>query len=381
MTAVIRSSLRLGAAALGLAALVTACEPPPNKTQQTGARGVGLVQFQDPDRLETLAAENQVPEPEPPLDPELIADSPKATEFYENVQVLTDLSIDEFNRLMIAMTKWVSPDPNNCYYCHVEDSWASDDIYTKTVSRRMLMMTRDINANWDAHVKDTGVTCYTCHRGRPVPKQIWYKQAAEELDGIVGNPPPWQAQADDVREFYQNEPFAKYILDDQSLSVLSNTALGSGEFSQWETADHVYVFMMAMSDSLGVNCTYCHNSRSLGSWDQSSQPRRTAWYGIRLNRAINAHWIDPLTPVFPPERKGPTGDPAYTNCGTCHLGLNKPLYGTSMLADYPSLAGPEPAEATSAPLESVTPWAAGGQRGLTKARMQGQDKDGSAGMP
>ncbi len=39
----------------------------------------------------------------------------------------------------------------------------------------MLQMTRAINAQWKQHVADTGVTCYTCHRGQPVPAEVWTK--------------------------------------------------------------------------------------------------------------------------------------------------------------------------------------------------------------
>ena len=38
----------------------------------------------------------------------------------------------------------------------------------------MIEMTRHINATWKPHVADTGVTCYTCHRGQPVPANIWF---------------------------------------------------------------------------------------------------------------------------------------------------------------------------------------------------------------
>ena len=43
----------------------------------------------------------------------------------------------------------------------------------KVVARKMLQMTANINSQWKPHVADTGVTCYTCHRGQPVPKNTW----------------------------------------------------------------------------------------------------------------------------------------------------------------------------------------------------------------
>ena len=44
---------------------------------------------------------------------------PLAKDIYQNVQVLGDLTEDNFNRLMAAMTNWVSPD-QGCAYCHGE---------------------------------------------------------------------------------------------------------------------------------------------------------------------------------------------------------------------------------------------------------------------
>ena len=41
--------------------------------------------------------------------------------------------------------------------------------------------------------------------------------------------------------------------------------------------------------------------------------------------------------IFPPNRLGPTGAPLQVNCLTCHQGLNKPLGGQAMIADYPYL--------------------------------------------
>jgi photosynthetic reaction center cytochrome c subunit len=41
--------------------------------------------------------------------------------------------------------------------------------------------------------------------------------------------------------------------------------------------------------------------------------------------------------VFPASRKGELGDVAKTNCGTCHQGAYKPLFGAPMLKDYPEL--------------------------------------------
>ena len=102
-------------------------------------------------------------------------------------------------------------------------------------------------------------------------------------------------------------------------------------------AEWTYALMMHFSNALGVNCTYCHNSRAFGDWTQSSPQRTTAWYGIRMVRDLNVDYLTPLTGVFPAYRLGQAGDAPKVNCTTCHQGIYKPLYGVSMVQNFPEL--------------------------------------------
>jgi len=119
---------------------------------------------------------------------------PLAKDIYENVQVLGELTEDNFNRVMLAMTQWVSPD-EGCAYCHGDgdlETYGSDDLYTKVVSRRMIQMTQVINEEWDGHVnanEQVGVNCSTCHRGQNVPSNIWFKNTpiSEKFAGWSAN--------------------------------------------------------------------------------------------------------------------------------------------------------------------------------------------------
>src|SRR6056300_1893744 len=136
--------------------LLTGCEKPPPESVQRGYRGTGMEQLANPDTLAEIVAANTMPEATPMLP----ATGPKAGEIYQNVQVLGDLSVGEFTRLMAAITSWIAPQ-EGCNYCHNPANLADDSKYTKVVSRRMIEMTHNINANWKTHVADTGVTCYT----------------------------------------------------------------------------------------------------------------------------------------------------------------------------------------------------------------------------
>lgn len=332
----------IGGAALALAG----CELGPRKIEQTGYRGTGGAQV--------IAAKRLVAQPIPAPPFELPADGgPTAGETYQNVQVLKAVSTERFNYLMAAMNTWIAPtegDPNKvgCNYCHNPENMASDEKYTKVVARRMLQMNLNINANYSTHVKGTGVTCWTCHRGNAVPT---YKWATVDGPGAgsrtLGNKYGQNtATANTSYASLPYDPFTPYLLNAQNIRVAATQPLRGGmPGATIKSTEQTYSLMNHMSSSLNVNCTFCHNTDSFSSWSNSRPQRAVAWYGIRMVREANASYINPLASVFPANRKGPHGDPYKVNCTTCHQGLNKPLAGVSMLKDYPMLAAPTIASA------------------------------------
>ena len=156
--------------ALVAAFLVAGCERPPMDTTQTGFRGTAMGRVENP-RIKAAQPAQAVPAALPGAPSE----GPKAAETMQNVKVLGDLSVAEFTRTMVAITNWVAPE-QGCLFCHAQgEDLSSDTLYTKVVARRMIEMTRHVNGNWKTHVADTGVTCYTCHRGNAVPPEIWFR--------------------------------------------------------------------------------------------------------------------------------------------------------------------------------------------------------------
>ncbi|MGE0311952.1 MAG: photosynthetic reaction center cytochrome PufC [Lautropia sp.] len=317
---------------------LTGCERPPMTTTQTGYRGTGIVDVQNP-RLEAATAALQIaPVPLPPAP----AVGPKASQVYRNVKVLGDLSVTEFTRTMQAMTNWVSPE-QGCNYCHNPADLAADDLYTKVVSRRMLEMTRHINGDWKPHVAATGVTCYTCHRGQPVPAAVWFdpppqRQARGMARGKDGQNTPLPVVG---LTSLPNEVLKHYLSAAEPIRVVSQTALPmTVKAVGMRPTEATYGLMFHMSESLGVNCTYCHNTRSFTAWDQGSPARVTAWHGIRMVQDLNKGWLGPLQSVYPGTRLGPLGDAPKANCLTCHRGASKPLNGAAMAGAYPGLSQP-----------------------------------------
>ncbi len=316
--------------------LLGGCERPPVETKQGGYRGVGMEQVINP-RLDAVkAAANVVPAAIPPA----AAEGPLASSVYQNIQVLKDLNVAQFTRVMLAITQWVAPPDQSCNYCHGANM-ASDDRYTKVVARRMLQMVRHIDTDWKDHVGSTGVTCYTCHRGNAVPQNVWFTNpGSSSTSGLIaGNAGQNKPSAGVGLASLPYDPFTRLLLGDQNIRVISDDALPDGNRTSIKQAEGTYALMMHFSQSLGVNCTYCHNSRSFAVWDSSTPKRTTAWYGIRLARDLNTNYLEPLKPTFPEHRLGITGDVAKVNCATCHQGVFKPLYGESMAKDYPELTG------------------------------------------
>jgi photosynthetic reaction center cytochrome c subunit len=321
---------------LGIAIALSGCEFSPKVATQTGYRGTAVAQLQTVAAIQKAARENYIPPPPYPLE---TRDGPLATTQYQNVKVLTDISADEFNRLMASITEWIAPPEQGCNYCHNPENMASDEVYQKVVARRMIQMTRNINTNWASHVKQTGVTCWTCHRGNGVPTNVW-AALPPEPNKLMGNRRGQnQPNADAGYTSLPRDIFTPYLLEAKSIRVGSQTPYGVGAAVPIQAAERTTGLMMHTSKALGVNCTYCHNTNNFASWKYSSPQRVTAWYGYRMVRNINNEYIQGLAPVFPAHRKGPMGDPLKVNCLTCHQGVNKPLGGVSMLPDHPSLKG------------------------------------------
>jgi photosynthetic reaction center cytochrome c subunit len=323
-------------------AMMLQWERPPMASTQLGPRGVGMVWTQNPRTEALVQAANKAPESDPPVTPSGI--KVKDSKDYQNVQVLGDIDVEEFNRLMGAITNWVAPE-QGCEYCHNIENMAEDSKYTKVVARRMLQMTRHINTLWTPHVQQTGVTCYTCHRGNPVPVNIWFKNdGPPHAEGMSASR---QGEGLATKAIGSTslpyDPFTTLLAKGAQIRVNGTEALPTGKpGASIHDTEVTYALMIHMSKALGVNCTFCHNSRQFAAWSESRPQRVPAWHGLRMVADVNEAFMLSLQSTFPKNRLGPSGDVAKVNCATCHQGVNKPLYGVSMVKDYPELRLPNP---------------------------------------
>lgn len=322
-------------------------ERPPMASTQLGFRGTGMDLIKNPRIAKTIEALNKAPVPDDPVDNDgvLVKDD---KENYKNVQVLGDLDTAQFTRLMNAISTWVAPqegDNAGCAYCHNLENMASDEVYTKVVARRMLQMTKTLNSTYATHTKQTGVTCYTCHRGNAVPANVWsINPGPKQAGGFAANRNGQNVAHQSVPAYASlpYDPFTTLLAPNAKIRVVATTALPGGTGASIQDTEKTYSLMMHLSKGLGVNCTFCHNSRQFSNWQESTPQRVTAWHGIKMVSDANHTYMDSLKDVFPANRKGPMGDVLKINCATCHNGVNKPIYGFSMKEAYPELSVPNP---------------------------------------
>ncbi|WP_294623834.1 photosynthetic reaction center cytochrome PufC [uncultured Roseovarius sp.] len=337
----------IGAAVFTATMLVAWGQPFATNSMQTGPRGTGM-------SVPEFKADLATPDPaiellleDPPFPPE--PGEELAGDIYENVQVLGDLTDGNFNRLMAAMTRWVAPD-EGCAYCHGDgglETYGEDNLYTKVVARRMIQMTQNINENWDAHVnanKQVGVTCMTCHRGQNVPSDIWFKMGNvnEAMSGWSANQNRATSQSQSTS--LPSDALEKYLLDGEIIGVhdLESRVAGvPGEngYPGIQQAERTYSLMNYVSNSLGVNCLFCHNSRAFYDGSQVTPQWATESLGIQMVLELNNDYLVPLKDEYPPERLGPVHqDAPKAACKTCHKGYQQPLQGTNVIKDWPELA-------------------------------------------
>ncbi len=298
----------LGGAVFAAIALIILGQPFATDSLQTGPAGTGM-------SVPEFQSDLAVPDP----------DIAKLAE-------IGDLDDD----IIAAMQAWTG----------IPNLFEDPDSYQYAVGAMMIAMTQNINENWDAHVnanKEVGVTCYTCHRGQPVPSEIWFKIAP-----VTARTAGWSAnqnRATSASQFTSlpSDALESYLLDTQTIGVhdLESRVAGvpgQDDYPGIQHAERTYALMNYFSNSLGVNCVFCHNSRAFYDGVQVTPQWGTASLGILMVQELNNDYIVPAGALLPEERLGPrNGDEPKVACKTCHKGYQQPLQGTNVIGDWPVL--------------------------------------------
>lgn len=327
-----------GSAVFAAAALVTLGQPFATTSMQTGPRGTGMhVAEFDASRLAPYAdAENYyttapiVPAPNARKVGNLRPDADPS---------LAHLTPENYDRLVEAMQIWTG----------IPDLFEGEENYQTIVARSMIAMTQNLNEVWAGHVNanaEVGVTCYTCHRGQPVPNNIWF-----QVTPVNENAGGWAANQNRVTlvsnsTSLPSDYLETYLLlnEEGQYNAIGVHDLASRVQQQpgdplIQHTERTYAFMNYIANSLGVNCTFCHNTRAFYDPSQVTPQWATATLGIQMVQDVLDQYILPLQDVFPAERLGPVhGDVPKLACKTCHQGQQRPLRGLNVIADWPELA-------------------------------------------
>ena len=100
---------------------------------------------------------------------------------FKNLQVLPkNITTDSLDKIMDGFNTSLKVD---CKFCHAKDTkgdeliFDKDDKPEKEITRNMMRMTMDLNKNYFQFNEDVtaakiqAVTCYTCHKGQPIPEK------------------------------------------------------------------------------------------------------------------------------------------------------------------------------------------------------------------
>ena len=89
---------------------------------------------------------------------------PPAEQVFKNIQALKGMPAAQMKSVMNLIGTSVGM---RCEQCHVPDANEKDDKRAKQTTRRMILMTQEINkASFEGQPQ---ITCYSCHRGQQRP--------------------------------------------------------------------------------------------------------------------------------------------------------------------------------------------------------------------
>lgn len=302
----------VGGAMIAAIAIVVLGQPFKTDSLQTGPRGIGMSV------------------------PEFISDLGTPDPDIEALDALGDMDGD----IIAAMQAWTG----------IPDLFEDPDSYQYGVGAMMIAMTQNLNENWDGHVNangEVGVTCYTCHRGQPVPSEIWF-----DIMPVTERTSGWSSNQNRATSLSQStslpsDALQEYLVEANVIGVHDLESRvpgipGQDDYPGIQNAERTYSLMNYFSNSLGVNCVFCHNSRAFYDGAQVTPQWGTASLGILMVQELNNDYIIPAGALLPEERLGPrNGDEPKVACRTCHKGYQQPLQGTNVIGDWPQLSSTE----------------------------------------
>src|SRR5262245_17344318 len=115
--------------------------------------------------LSTVLVASASPDPITTQDKSASAEK-TAEQVYKNIQVFKGVPASQLEGDMAFITGSLGV---RCNYCHV-NPFEKDDKPTKLTARKMIQMVFDLNKG--SFNGAGAVSCYTCHRGKPLPVSV-----------------------------------------------------------------------------------------------------------------------------------------------------------------------------------------------------------------
>lgn len=331
--------------AAAIVAIIAVFDNPYRTTDfQTGPRGIGM-------EVSKFVKDN--PQYDPYEETYVAFDRPEAQEgeptaaeaYGETVIAFGDLPQSSFDRLQEAMSAWVGTD------IVLYDNGEVDET-TLAITENCVEATQYLNDDWDTHnlaSDGVGVNCYTCHRGQPLPPGAWFKagvvnSAASGWAGVQNRLLVYDhaGTSDFVHKYTASEYTSlpvdyneKFLLDGESIKVhdLESRVDQQPGDPTWQDAERTFALMNHQSNSLDMNCVYCHNSRAFYDPTQVTPQWSITTLAQQMTIDINQVFYEPRSELLGRES-------AKVNCMTCHMEVVRPLNGKNMVAEWPELAAP-----------------------------------------
>ncbi|WP_322820403.1 cytochrome c-554 Puf2C [Chloroflexus sp.] len=297
-----------------------------------------------------------------------------------NVQVLVGMSSAQ---VWTYMQQYVSGALGvGCQYCHNINNFSSDEYPQKVAARNMLRLVRDVNAefivnlpNWQGNY----VQCATCHNNAPNNLEGFGTQFINSVPPIKVTVDPLDTNGMAILDPAQKPEAIRepVLLKDAILFYIYNYQVwkpfdpnepesGRGSlaltYDGGRTQDQVTINQNVMNYqawSLGVGCTFCHNSRNFAAYELNPAGDNVlnpvyAYNKLKAQRMLLlTTWLAENWPRYGAIAKPeiPTGSGAASRysyqrlgdgqiynvpgCYTCHRGNNIPLASINQ-ANIPS---------------------------------------------
>jgi hypothetical protein len=192
----------------------------------------------------------------------------RAVGSWQNVEILGDATAQDMDLFMRAMSASLGV---GCEYCHEGDAWHLEGRREKGIARSMMRMLADLSVT-GFEALDLP-SCWTCHRGSPVPATAPPAAGVEPLPTGQG---PFRGEYENLQ-----------------LTGVSRADLPS--------------MMAGFVRDLGEDCEYCHVSGDWASDEKVSKPLARRMHEIQ--NGMDQRYF---------------GSAGAISCWTCHRGERVP---------------------------------------------------------